>query len=71
MEDRSRPDFKQYSLPPFSRKFLLRILFYVLVLSLIAYVALSTEGKHRKMDPETIQEINGVELEMSDSLVVH
>lgn len=68
MEERRRPDFKQYTLAPFSRKFLLRILFYVLVLSTIAYVALSTEGKHRKMDPNDIQEINSVEIELGDSL---
>lgn len=68
MEERRRPDFKQYTLAPVSRKFLLRILFYLLILSAIAYVALASLGQHRKMDPEDIQEINGVEIETSDSL---
>jgi len=68
MEERRRPDFKQFALAPVSRKFLLRIVFYILILSAIAYVALSSLGQHRKMDPADIHEINGVEIEMSDSL---
>ncbi len=68
MEERPRPDFKRHTLPPVSRKYLWRIIFYLAMLSVIIWIALASLGKHRKADPEKIHEIHGVELEVSDSL---
>lgn len=64
MQKQDRPDFKKYTLPPVSRKYLLRIALYLLLLSLVAGIAIYSRGTHKKPDPADIEEINNLEIEM-------
>ena len=64
MEERKKIDFKRHTLPPVSKKYLWRIIFYLVMLSVIGYIALSTLGMHKKQNPETIDQIHGVTIEL-------
>lgn len=64
MEEQKKIDFRRHTLPPVSKKYLWRIIFYLVMLSIIAYIALSTLGMHKKPNPETIDQIQGVTIEL-------
>ena len=68
MDEQRRPDFKKYTLPPVSKKYLFRIIFYAILLTVIIVIALSTHGKHKRMSTDQIKEVNGVEIELNDSI---
>lgn len=66
METQERPDFRKYTLPPVSRKYLLRIIVYLILLSLVAVLAIYMRGTHKKQAPEDIQEIHQIEVELPE-----
>lgn len=68
MDEQRRPDFKKYTLPPVSKKYLFRIIFYLVLLSVIIFIALSTHGKHKRLTEEQIEEVKGVQIELPDSI---
>lgn len=68
MDEQRRPDFKKYTLPPVSKKYLFRIIFYAVFLVVIIVIAISTHGKHKRLSHDEIREVNGVEIELNDTL---
>lgn len=69
METQDRPDFKKYTLPPVSRKYLLRIVLYLFLLALVAGIAIYSRGTHREMDKQGNQEFDNLELEMPEIIL--
>jgi hypothetical protein len=68
METQDRPDFKKYTLAPVSRKYLLRIVLYLVLLALVALLAIYSRGTHKQAEPQDVQEIHNLEIEVPDSI---
>ncbi len=64
MTERKKPDFKRHALPPVSKRYLFRIIFYVILLSVIVYIALSTIEKKNEKDTNEVHEIELLNLEI-------
>ena len=62
-----RPNYRKYTLPPVSRKYLFRILIYLFLLALLAGIAIYSRGTHRNPNPEDIHEIHQVEIEVPNT----
>ena len=70
-DERHRIDFKQHTLPPVSKWYLIRIVFYVVFLTLVGFAIYYLHGSKKtpppKKDLDTIKEIRGVKLSESVS----
>ncbi len=58
MEERKKMDFKRHASPPASKKYILKILFYVVFLGALLYLIFSQTNKRK------VIEIEGVKIEM-------
>jgi len=67
MEDRKKLDFKRYTLPPVSRWYLWRIIFYVVLLIVVSAIIYATMDMKKGTNPDEIMEIDGVNFELEDS----
>ena len=64
MDERRKIDLKQHTLPPVSKRYIIRIIFYVLVLGIIAFGIYTLNNRPKKVrDGGKIQEIKGVQLD--------
>ena len=70
-DERHRIDFKQHTLPPVSKWYLIRIIFYVVFLTLVGFAIYYLHGTKKtpppKKDLDNIKEIRGVKLSESES----
>ncbi len=67
MEDRKKIDFKRHTLPPVSRWYLWRIIFYVVLLIVVSAIIYATMDMRKGVKPDEIKEIDGINLELEDS----
>ena len=69
-DERHRIDFKQHTLPPVSKWYLIRIIFYVVFLTLVGFAIYYLHGTKKtpppKKDLDNIKEIRGVKLSESE-----
>lgn len=63
MEKHSEINLRQYTAKKVSRKYILRILFYVVLLGTVAYMVYSILGKKERENMKDVKEIRDVRLE--------
>ena len=71
-DDRRKIDFKQHTLPAVSKWYLIRIIFYVVFLTLVGFAIYYLHGNKASKtppatDPKDIKEIRGVKLSECES----
>ena len=61
-------DFKKHTSPSAPKNYLIRVLFYVLILSLLGYLMFNKYKNRGAEKQDSIEEINSVIIDNSDSL---
>lgn len=67
MEERKKPNFKRHTLPPVSRWYLFRIVFYVVLLIVLCTIIYATIGFEQDSKVDKNLEIDGVLIELEAS----
>lgn len=71
MEDDKKINLRQYSLKKVSKKYLLRIVLYIFLLFGISWMAITLKNNQKKenqLQPNEIQQIEKVTIEVPDSI---
>ena len=62
MREERNIDFKRHTSPPVSKMYLLKIIFYVVLLSVVAYIILKGNDKTPSIQDKEITEIHHITL---------
>jgi len=68
MKDPGKIDFKKHTSPPASKKYLIRVLFYILIFSVLGYLMFHKYKNRGNEQHDTVEEIHSLTIETVDSL---
>ncbi len=62
MKEERKIDFKRHTSPPVSKMYLLKVVFYVLMLGVLSYFLFKLSSKKQRIKPEEIKEISNIQI---------
>ena len=68
MKEPRKIDLKKHTSPPASKKYLMRVLFYILILSVLGYLIFSKYKNRGNVEGNNVEEIHSFTIETEDSL---